>query len=87
MTSGCSPGEGGTLRAGRGTGLVATVFSLPSTFGPGCLVDYSKDNLANNVNHPIHEIPTPGVPPCPPGREQRNPWCEWILPGYRHRSE
>ena len=31
MTSGFSPGEGGVLRAGRGTDLVATVISFPFT--------------------------------------------------------
>ncbi|WP_202423597.1 hypothetical protein [Nocardiopsis alba] len=33
MTRGLSPGDLGVLRAGRGTDLVATVLSLPSTVG------------------------------------------------------
>lgn len=53
MTRGEFPGAGGVLRAGRGTGLVATGVPSPSTCEVSCLGDYAIDDLVNNANHLI----------------------------------
>ncbi|GAB2519586.1 hypothetical protein GCM10026982_53350 [Nocardiopsis aegyptia] len=55
ITRGLSPGEGGVLRAGRGTALVATVLSFRSTWwGAGVWgLGYTKGSLATTVKHVI----------------------------------